>query len=37
MYMFMRKDESNLHVCGVRLQAANDHADGGGQEGGDVP
>lgn len=28
---------NNLHVCGVRLQAADDHADGGGQQVGDVP
>lgn len=28
---------SNLHVRGVRLQAAYDHADGRGQEVGDVP
>lgn len=28
---------SVLHVGGVRLQTANDHTDGGGQEVGDVP
>lgn len=28
---------SNLHVSGVRLQAAHDHADGRGQQVGDVP
>ena len=37
VFMFMWKQESDLHVCGVRLQAADDHADGGGQQVGDVP
>lgn len=27
----------NLHVGGVRIQAADDQTDGGGQQVGDVP
>lgn len=32
-----RLESPYLHVCGVRLQTANDHTDGRGKQVGNVP